>query len=116
MNNIIMKNLADDFVKAVCEYKKAQEDQEMLSESTLEVIKRRMSLHDSKNYVKLTRSKYWQDIIQSKIEVIGAIGGNNLMKEFCEYLEEYEEKYCDKKLNLVSCFDSNANGICGWFN
>lgn len=117
MNDISMKNLADDFVKVVREYRKARDEEEIIEEDHLKAYDRRKSLHDSKDYVKLTRIEYWENIIESKIKVIAAIGGNKLMAEFCMYLEEYEEKYCGEEgLYLVSCFDAKANGICGWYN
>lgn len=117
MNDINMKNLADDFVDVVKEYRRARDQEERIEEDNLKAYDRRKSLHDSKNYVKLTRVEYWGNIIESKIKVIAVIGGNKLMRDFCMYLEEYEEKYCSEEgLYLVSCFDSRANGICGWYS
>lgn len=117
MDNINMKNLADNFVAVVREYRKARDEEERIEEDTIEEYGRRKLLHNSKDYIKLTRTEYWRDIIESKIQVIGAIGGNKLMKEFCMYLEDYEKEYCnEEELFLVSCFDANANGICGWYN
>ncbi|MBY7006787.1 hypothetical protein FDA25_02495 [Clostridium botulinum] len=114
----IMKNLADDFKKVVIEYRKARKEQEAIEEKSEERYYRREELTTSKNYVKLTRAEYWKDMIESKIKVIGCIGGFKFMQEFCEYLHEYEKEHCegDIRLNLVSCFDANANGINGWYN
>lgn len=118
----LFENLAKDFKKAVENYRKARREQEIEkpyfgwsdpeSEEKYydEIEKRRNSINTSKDYIKLTREEYWQDILKSKIQVIGAIGGFELMEEFSLYLREVD----NNELLLENAFVYYADGICGW--
>ena len=118
----LFENLAKDFKKAVENYRKARREQNIEksyfgwsdpeSEENCydEIEKRRNSINTSKDYIKLTREEYWQDILKSKIQVIGAIGGFELMEEFSLYLREID----NNELLLENAFAYYADGICGW--
>lgn len=118
----LFENLAKDFKKAVENYRKARREQKIEksyfgwsdpeSEEKYydEIEKRRNSINTSKDYIKLTREEYWQNIIISKIEVIAAIGGFELMEEFSLYLREVD----NNELLLENAFVYYADGICGW--
>lgn len=118
----LFENLAKDFKKAVENYRKARREQKIEksyfgwsdpeSEEKYydEIEKRRNSINTSKDYIKLTREEYWQDILKSKIQVIGAIGGFELMEEFSLYLREID----NNELLLENAFVYYADGICGW--
>jgi hypothetical protein len=79
--------LTEDFSKAVREYRKARTgtDSPML--------------------------EFCGKIIESKIQVIAAIGGFMFMQEFHNFLYQYR-KY--ENLNLASAFNWYADGIGGW--
>lgn len=105
----MFKAIASDFKKAVKEYRAARRDEE-LEEDYIKCIERRGSQYTSKDFVKMTRVEYWIDIIKSKIEVIAAIGGFDMMQEFSYYLSDVDSG----ELMLESAFSYLADGICGW--
>lgn len=118
----LFKNLAVDFKVAVEKYRVAREDKDIqephfsFSDEIAEEKynkdedKRRDSINTSKDYIRLTREEYWKNILISKIEVIGAIGGFELMDEFSKYLRKIDTN----ELMLESAFGYYADGICGW--
>ena len=122
--NDLFKGLADDFKVAVSNYRKARrekeieepyfswKDTEAEEKYCSEEEKRRNSINTSKDYIKLTREEYWQNIIISKIEVIAAIGGFKMMSDFYDCLKTIDTD----NLGLCSAFSWYADGICGWLN
>lgn len=116
----LFKSLAEDFARAVREYRKAKYENEMPSTWSLDENKnermyeeyktRIKALSSSKDYISLTRQEYWEQILEAKIQVIAAIGGLKLMQDFCTYL--YNHSIED--LNMYSAFDCFADGIGGW--
>lgn len=119
----LIKNVAEDFKAAVKNYRKAREEQEIEEpyfstweeelerKYNIQEKTRKDSINTSKDYIKLTREEYWQNIIIAKIEVIGAIGGFELMQEFSIFLRSID----DEDLHLESAFCYYADGICGWY-
>ena len=121
----LFKNLSIDFKIAVEKYRLARDEKDInnpyfdMSEEEeekyyLEEKKRKNTINTSKDYINITREEYWQNIIKAKIEVIGAIGGFELMQDFSRYLRQLDDN--DKKGNLMleSAFVYYADGICGW--
>lgn len=118
----LFNNLSEDFKVAVGNYRAAREDkdiqepyfrysdEEAEEKYNKEEDKRRDSINTSKDYIRLTREEYWKNILKSKIEVIGAIGGFELMDEFSKYLRKIDTN----ELMLESAFGYYADGICGW--
>jgi hypothetical protein len=122
----LMKNLANDFSKAVKNYRLARQENEVIKpnfssweedkeEEFCQKEKLRInSINTSKDYINLTRLEYWEFTLKSKIEVIGAIGGFEFMQEFSRYLREIDYISDDDSLLLESAFSWYADGICGW--
>lgn len=120
-NNELFISLAEDFSKAVNEYRKAKKESEISKpifmsdkeeeQDYKEYQNRMKSLISSKDYIKITREEYWQNILQAKIEVISKIGGFEMMQEFHRYLYKHSK---NEELNLYSAFDYFADGIGGW--
>lgn len=118
--DVLFKALAEDFAKAVSEYRKARQesdlptnfsyDDEEREENYRAYDKRIEALKTSKDYISLTREEYWQQILKAKIEVIASIDGFKMMQDFCTYLCNIP----DDDLNLYSAFDYYADGIKGW--
>lgn len=111
----IFEVLGEDFKKVVEQYRMARHEEEKTEEYDFyekynEELKNRNSIYTSKNTVKITRVDYWRDIVRSKIEIIGAIGGFEMMQEFSQYLSEID----NQGLMLESAFCYLADGICGW--
>ena len=111
----IFKVLGEDFKKVVEQYRMARSEEEELKEYDFyknynEELRNRNSIYTSKNIVNIKRVDYWRDIVRSKIEVIGAIGGFEMMQEFSYYLSEID----NQGLMLESAFCYLADGICGW--
>lgn len=123
----LFKNLSMDFKIAVEKYRLAREekeinkpyfswnDEEAEEKYYLEEEKRRNTINTSKDYIDITREEYWQNIIKAKIEVIGAIGGFELMQEFSIYLRQLDDNDKEGNLMLESSFVYYAEGICGWY-
>lgn len=65
----------------------------------------------SENKVDMTAKMYWSDIIRAKIDVIGIVGGFELMQEICEAFDEYKDS---DVYEYSSLFDSKADGLHGW--
>lgn len=120
----LFKNLAEDFKVAVEKYRKARYEQDMTiphfssndeeAEEKYYIAeeKRKNTINTSKDFINITREEYWQNIIKAKIEVIGAIGGFELMQEFSRYLRQFDEE--TDNLMLESAFAYYADGINGW--
>lgn len=114
--------IADDFISVVREYRKAQHDNILNDKKDSfctderdiayeEYEKRISTLTNSKDYVKLQRDEYWQQIITAKIQVISKLGFKT-MQEFCTYLYNRPE---NDELDMYSAFDYLADGIGGWW-
>ena len=122
--NDLFKGIADDFKIAVSNYRTAKRENEIKEpyfswndteaeeRYCSEEEKRKNSINTSKDYIKLTREEYWKNIIISKIEVIAAIGGFNMMSDFYDYLKTIDTD----ELLLCSAFSWHADGIDGWCN
>lgn len=122
----LFKNVSEDFKSAVEKYRKARHDKEIEEpyfgyndeaaedKYYAEERKRQNTINTSKDYVKITREEYWQNVLRAKIEVIGAIGGFELMQGFSRYLREVDDKAGENNLMLESAFVYYADGICGW--
>lgn len=114
-------SLTEDFAQAVSEYRKAKRESEINKpmfaseeeeEQDYKKYQDRMkSLTTSKDYIKITREEYWQNILKAKIEVISKVGGFGMMQEFHRYLYNHPK---NNELSLYSAFDYYADGIGGW--
>lgn len=60
---------------------------------------------------KLSAVGYWGDIARAKIEVIGILGGHDLMQQVYRRLRMVS----DAPVNLAERFNWLAEGIAGWF-
>ncbi len=119
--NELFASLLEDFSQAVNEYRTAKKESEINKpifmndeqeeQDYKEYQDRMKSLTTSKDYIKITREEYWQNILQAKIEVISKIGGFEMMQEFHKYLYEHPN---NDALSLYSAFDYFADGIGGW--
>lgn len=122
----LFKNLAEDFKLAVVNYRKARDEQEIdkpyfgwnneeaENKYYLEQEKRRNGINTSTDYINLTREEYWQNILIAKIEVIGVIGGFEMMQDFSMYLRKLDEAAGENNIMLESAFCYYADGISGW--
>lgn len=116
----LFEQLGKDFTIAVMKYRKAREDNEITTPHFWseekedkyyeEEDQRKAAINNSTDYVKLTRVEFWESVLISKIQVIGAIDGFALMQEFSYYLRNIDTD----ELSLESAFCSYADGICGW--
>jgi|GEM_PF-2982332 len=120
-NEVLFKALADDFIKAVSELRKAEEQSSIEKSLFMDMDeeehyyeeheKRMHSLTSSKDYINITRKEYWENILKAKIEVIEKIGGFKMMQEFDTYLYNHPK---DDELKLYNAFDYLADGVGGW--
>lgn len=116
----LFKSLSEDFAATVKSYRKARHEKDIEIPHFYDEYKeekyneqeevRRNTINTSKDYIKLTRDEYWQNILRAKIEVIGSIGGFEYMQEFARYLRNVD----NDELSLESAFVYYADGICGW--
>jgi predicted ATPase len=107
--------LGEDLISVVKELRKAQKDTIIRDNDTdeefLDYRYRIAELTKSKEYIKLTRVEYWEEILKSKIRTISTIGGFKMMQDFYDYIYNHE---LDDELKLARAFDYYADGIGGW--
>lgn len=62
--------------------------------------------------ISMTANQYWRDIIKAQINVIGIVGGIDLIKEVHDALEDIEDT---DDYNYCGLFSSCADGQHGWY-
>lgn len=115
MNNMV-KKVADDLIKIIKNYRSVEQKSDSLSlndnKQILEVVQSILNeAKYNKNDITLSATAFWNEILRAKIEVIGAMGGLQLMRQVYDELENNPE---NDEYSFSDRFSSAANGCCGW--